>query len=95
MKKVSKEYYEIITEEITVSEGTLNTVSLIEKFENFLVNETDFEPDNSLEMSEDEQEFYLETLMEEMNNLSGDGLSFESHIGDGACFGFWRYEDEC
>ena len=33
-------------------------------------------------------------MWEEMENLSPDGFYFGANEGDGACFGFWRYEED-
>jgi len=71
----------------TVSEGTLRTEDLIEAFEDFL---------NSLNIpfeKEPHDEYYLEHLDDQLNELAPEGYYFGAHPGDGACLGFWSIEN--
>lgn len=36
----------------------------------------------------------LQALTEELEELAPEGYSFGAHPGDGACFGFWKIEEE-
>jgi hypothetical protein len=43
----------------------------------------------------DEAELVLyEDLFDTLNDIAPEGCYFGSHVGDGACYGFWEFEAE-
>lgn len=86
-----------------MSEGTIRNCDLVPKFHDFLVAhgqpvpfgiepEAPGNPDHSWWESEDSCK-YLVQLFECLNDMAPEGYYFGSHMGDGACFGFWESEE--
>ena len=91
-----------------VSEGTLKTQDLVPAFERFISarkvkelrrpygltrkNIDDYEKTSDA-IRELWNEYLNEALFPAMDELSGVGLCFGSHPGDGACFGFFSLDD--
>jgi len=51
------------------------------------------EKDPSSEWAREEADFTIDLLEGALNYLAPEGCYFGSHVGDGACFGFWSAED--
>ena len=68
-----------------VSSDTLNQAHLIRAYENFLLHP-------SQEYCEDGD--YLELLTSIMEWLAGENVYFGSSEGDGACIGYWEFQNE-
>lgn len=68
-----------------VSSDTLNQAHLIRAYENFLLHP-------SQEYCKDGD--YLEFLTSIMEWLAGENVYFGSSEGDGACIGYWEWENE-
>lgn len=97
MKKLDERYVGM-----EISSATLLTEDLIESFMEFLdatKNETHVnmeELQEELEDCKDEEDkmyFLNETLCDVLNEIAPEGTYFGSHVGDGACFGFWEPEE--
>ena len=42
----------------------------------------------------DEQGFAFDEIFDHLNEIAPDGLMFCASEGDGACYGFWKMEDD-
>ena len=43
---------------------------------------------------DDERIFIFEDICDYLNDIAPDGVVFGAQDGDGACFGFWRIDDD-
>ncbi len=85
----------------TVSENTLNTQFLVSTFKQmlrWLVRENAkgiTREDYKLLAYEWYDEEYLDALFNRLDAIANEyGYTFSAHPDDGACFGFWRIDDD-
>lgn len=52
---------------------------------------TEDETGESIDLDEEKAGYLAENLYDAMDEVAPYGTSYESHEGDGACFGFWSY----
>lgn len=92
-----------------ISEGTLRTYDLLSTFAAELRSLLPFNGASLAnqaeefcqhyretgEWGEDEPTWLVEELQDALDEIAGrDGFWFGAHEGDGACFGFWKNEEE-
>lgn len=83
---------------LELSHATLKTEDLIQSFMQFVksYNKQDYYMlcDMLIDSISNPDEFLNEILFDYLNGIAPDNYYFGSLPGDGACFGFWKNEEE-
>jgi hypothetical protein len=90
------DYVTIIKYPPHIEEGSTSSDSC--KLEDIVNGVSDLIPDELLtefnEVTEEDQQYIFEDIFDHLNEIAPDGLMFGATDGDGACYGFWKMEDD-
>ena len=105
--KNKKDLQELIKQKggLIFSEGTLNLTHLLPTAYDVIVEfnlsdnikeeiEKIFSNIDSQDKEEEASYIFNEDIFNLFNDIAPEGFYFSSHPGDGACFGWWKVEDE-
>ena len=90
------DYVTIIKYPPHIEEGSTSSDSC--KLEDIVNGVSDLIPDEILtefeEANEEDKQYIFDDIFDYLNEIAPDGLMFGASEGDGACYGFWKIEDD-
>ena len=87
---------ELIDYALHIEEGSTSSDSC--KLDDIVYGVSDLIPDELStefdEANEEDKQYIFDEIFDYLNEIAPDGLMFCASEGDGACYGFWKMEDD-